>query len=238
VPKQCREKQFGTNDPTHFVPMPRSRLPTLSSRDTEILAMLCLRVRLASVMQIAQTWWGGGEAGLNVCCRRLCHLENAGLLVRKRVAVIAVPFLTAPLVSWSPRSVTPDLGSLAWQLRRRWRTPPQSTAIYMATCCCARYFGGRRRGRIPRAFQVSHDLGVTAMFLAVRRRNPELVNYWVDEDRFAPYRRGQKLPDAVIIHCPEELPTLVLEFGGNYSKSRLQAFHEDNESRGLPYEIW
>jgi hypothetical protein len=76
------------------------------------------------------------------------------------------------------------------------------------------------------------------MFLAVRQHNPEFVANWLDEDRLAPYRRGQKLPDAAIVCRAPELPALVLEFGGDYSKSRLQAFHNDNESRGLSYEIW
>jgi len=76
------------------------------------------------------------------------------------------------------------------------------------------------------------------MFLAVRRQHPEFVSNWMDEERLAPYRRGQKLPDAAIVRSTAELPALVLEFGGDYSKTRLQQFHDDNESRGLPYQIW
>jgi hypothetical protein len=76
------------------------------------------------------------------------------------------------------------------------------------------------------------------MYLAVRQLSPATALNWIDEDRLAPFRRHQKLPDAVIACDLRALPELVLEFGGNYPKSRLQAFHEDNEMRGLSYQIW
>ena len=113
------------------------------------------------------------------------------------------------------------------------------TSVYFATPQLARRYGGRRRGHIPRAFQVSHDLGVTEMFLSIRRRQPKRIPFWIDEDRLAPFRRGEKLPDAILADSPGALPRLVLEFGsGNYGKERLLALHEDCEARGLPYELW
>lgn len=79
----------------------------------------------------------------------------------------------------------------------------------------------------------------TEMFLSIRRRRPELIQQWIDEDRLAPYRRGEKLPDAIIADHAGASPRLVLEFGsGNYGVDRLRAFHDDCELRGLPYEIW
>jgi hypothetical protein len=76
------------------------------------------------------------------------------------------------------------------------------------------------------------------MFLAVRRDRPALIKKWIGEDRLAPHRVGEKLPDAVVADSPEELPKLVLEFGGAYDKARLERFHLDCEERGLPYEVW
>lgn len=210
----------------------------LTQRDTEILGMLSLRVRLASVTQISRTWWGRGTDSAQTCCRRLRRLEKAGLLTRRHATVLAMPELEAPLACWRPGSPLPDLGAIAWSLRRRWRGEPVATTIFLVTQSCANYFGGRRRGRISRAFQVAHDLGVAEMFMAIRRSDAEAAALWIDEDRLAPARRRQKLPDAVISHALDSLPELVLEFGGNYSKSRLQAFHDDSESRGLPYQIW
>jgi hypothetical protein len=204
----------------------------------EILRMLSLRGRLASLEQIAHTWWHGVAQPVGTCQDRLRRLENAGLLLRQRLLAIALAELVGPLIHWAPGRYVPDLGVLAWQLHQRWKTPVRPTTIFQATSRCARYFGGRRKGHIARPFQVSHDLGVTQMFLAVRLANPRFVTHWIDEDRLAPARRGQKLPDAVIATDITALPSLVLEFGGDYGKSRLQAFHDDCESRGLPYQIW
>lgn len=211
---------------------------SLTKRDTEILQMLNWRVRLASLDQIARVWWSGKAAGRKSCSRRLGRLEKDGLLYRAYVTALVIPELNGPLAYWQPGTCVPDLGSLSWNLRRRWRREPLSQTIFFPTQKCSRYFGGKRRGRISRVFQVSHDLGTTEMFLAVRRSDRATAALWIDEDRLAPTRRGQKLPDAVIARDLDALPILVLEFGGNYSKSRLQAFHIDNESRGLAYQIW
>ena len=59
---------------------------------------------------------------------------------------------------------------------------------FLCHAALRRYFGGRRPAGVSRPFQVSHDLGVTEMFLAVRRLRPELASEWVDEDRS--HRRG------------------------------------------------
>jgi hypothetical protein len=76
------------------------------------------------------------------------------------------------------------------------------------------------------------------MFLALRQSAPNLISLWIDEKRLAPFRRQQKLPDAVLAKTANGIPTNVFEFGGLYSKSQLRAFHDDCEARGLPYEIW
>jgi hypothetical protein len=209
----------------------------LSDRDLEILDMLSLRTRLASLSQLARTWWQGAKGPRDACDRRLVRLGAAGLLVRVQVNAIAIPPLTGPLIRWSPGDSVPDFGALAWQLHQRWKAPIAPTTVFLATSRCAGYFGGRRRGRLSHAFQLSHDLGVTETFLALRLMNIAAVKCWIDEDRLAPARRGQKLSDALIAR-DVNAPLLVLEFGGNYPKSRLQDFHDDNESRGLPYQIW
>src|SRR5262245_16832022 len=207
----------------------------LSDRDLEILDMLSLRTRVASLTQVSRTWWNGSLS--DVCSRRIVNLEAAGLLVRRRVNAIALPSLSGPITKWAPGDMVPDFSSLAWKLNQRWRAPTVPTAVFLATARCARRFGGRRCGRISRGFQISHDLGVTEVFLTLRLMNLAATDYWIDEDRLAPTRRGQKLPDAVLAR-DATAPLLVLEFGGKYPKSRLQAFHDDNESRGLPYQIW
>lgn len=210
----------------------------LNLRDREILSALSLRVRMAHLHQIARTWWPSYET-LDCCRSRLDQLIANQLIARCEATVIRMQPLASSLAKWRPTQQSPDLGKLAWTLSVRWQEPPIPTSVYFALPRLAQRYGGRRKGTIPRSFQISHDLAVTEMFLAIRRHRSELAHLWVDEDRLAPFRRGEKLPDAVIADYPGAPPRLVLEFGsGNYGADRLRAFHDDCEMRGLPYEIW
>lgn len=211
---------------------------TINERDDDILRTLSCCVRLASLRQLARHWWSDCASPETAARTRLRALERSRLLNRQNVQAIVLPPLRRPLVQWQLGEWIPDFGAVAWLLQKRWRSELKSTTVYFATERAARRFGGRRLGRIPRAFQVSHDLGVAEMHFALRRLNPGVSELWVDEDRLAPFRRGEKLPDAVLARTADTTPLLVLEFGGSYGKHRLQGFHDDNEERGLPYQIW
>jgi hypothetical protein len=210
----------------------------LNDRDNDVLRTLSRSIRVASLSQIARNWWANCAEAESDAIRRLRTLERAGLIRRVSAVVIALEPLAEPLVVWRPGDVIPDFGPLAWLLKQRWTQPPQRTTVFLATAHTARRFGGRRSGRIARPFQLSHDLGVAEMYFALRRQRRQLAQQWIDEDRLAPFRRGEKLPDAILATAPDAVPRLVLEFGGAYGKPRLQDFHDDCEDRGLPYEIW
>jgi hypothetical protein len=49
--------------------------------------------------------------------------------------------------------------------------------------------------------------------------------------------RERKVPDALLLDASGKQIKLVLEFGGQYSRKRLEAFHRYWASRA-PYEIW
>lgn len=210
----------------------------LTPRDWELLRTLSLCVRMLSLAQIARTWWATSQDPQQAARDRLDRLVRAGWLWRTRAIAQPLSALTAPQVAWQSGQWVPDFGTVAWRLHQRWSRSAEPVTIYLATTSTARRLGGRRRGTIARPFQIAHDLGTAEMFLAVRRFRPNLAQRWIDEDRLAPFRRGQKLPDAVIAATPGAPIDLVLEFGAGYSKPRLEAFHRDNEARGLPYEIW
>ncbi len=207
----------------------------ITDRDADLLSTLSLRVRILSREQILRTWWH--ESGPS-SPPRLRRLIRCGLLRERATTAIYVGERLLPLSVWSPEEPSPDFGALAWLLKQRWSSPLKPTTVYFATAHSARLYGGVRLGRVPRAFHVSHDLGVAEMFLALRRRHPAAVELWIDEDRLAPFRRGLKLPDAILATAPSADPIRVLEWGGLYSKRRLLAFHLDCEGRGLPYEVW
>jgi hypothetical protein len=142
------------------------------------------------------------------------------------------------LATWRPGEKSPNLAAIAWRLKSRWLGGYRSSAIYLATVAASRRFGGGRAGRIKRPFQIAHDIGVAEMYFAMRRQRPAAVSLWIGEDRLAPHRRRQKLPDAILAARPADKPLLILEFGGHYDKRRLIGFHEDAAQRRVPYEIW
>jgi len=210
----------------------------LTDRDLDILRFLTLRVRIAAHTQIARTWWPRVSNAADVARRRIDRLCFVELMQAQEVTAMRPPLLWQPLCAWAPGEVPPNLGRVAWLLHKRAGGRCVGQIAYYATARAARRFAGARSGRIAQPFQVAHDLGVTEMYLAVLRTRPELALRWIDEDRLAPHRRHQKLPDAIIAVDPSAPPQLVLEYGGDYGKQRLLDFHEDNRERGLPYEIW
>ena len=50
-------------------------------------------------------------------------------------------------------------------------------------------------------------------------------------------RVGEKRPDAFIVNVQGQVES-VIEFGGDYDRSRVEAFHRDCAERNLPYELW
>lgn len=210
----------------------------ITDRDHDILCFLTLRVRVAELTQIARTWWPRAVDAPDIARRRLHQLRRIDLVKSQQVMAMQSPSLLQPLCRWSPGEPAPNLGRIASLLHNRAAGPRVTQLIYFATVRAAHRFGGARAGRIAQPFQVAHDLGVTEMYLALLKTRPELALQWIDEDRLAPYRRQQKLPDAIIAAYPAAPPRLVLEYGGDYGKRRLVDFHEDNRERGLPYEIW
>ncbi len=208
---------------------------SLTQRDTQILRVLSLRIRVASLSQLMRAWWRTSEG--NVASRRLAVLERAGLLNSQRCHV-ALPQCTGPYCRWNPGDRVPNFGAIAWQLQHRSESRPASHRIYSATARGARRWGGTRQDYLARPFQLAHDLGVAEMFFSMLSERPHLAAAWIDEDRLAPFRKQQKLPDAVIATHPSAIPMLVLEFGGAYPKHRLVEFHDDCHQRRLPYEIW
>ncbi len=210
----------------------------LTDRDSEILAALCTQIRMITPRQTAHGWWPRREKDAVNAQARLRVLHSAQYLVKATVLARPLPILRGPVVRWSPGEFLPDFGAVAWKLQERWRVAARQTTVYLAAPRSRRLFGGNQRGVIRRQFQAGHDLGVTQMYVCIRRYNPQLLPCWIGEDRLAPARRQQKLPDAVLSASPDTLPYLVLEFGGAYDKARVQDFHTDCEARGLSYEIW
>ena len=212
----------------------------LTPRDAAVLTVLCLKVRLLTLSQIAAGWWPSAGEAEAVAARRLRKLASADFVRRRRVPAAPLPPLDAPVCVWRPGDPDPDCGAAAWRLQSRWDATggPRITTVFSAGKSATRLYGGVSADRLPAAFQATHDLGVSAMYLRLLRDDPAAADRWIGEDRLAPHRKGRKLPDAVLADDPADAPELVLEFGGSYDKRRVEAFHRDCALRGDAYEVW
>ncbi len=207
----------------------------LTERDEEIVRCLALAVRLLSQRQTSDHWFDGDDSNTR---RRMSHLQKLGLLEKVRIRARTLPLILKPLIQWRPGERTPDCGKAAYRCRSRWRLQHVRTSTaYIATEHAARLFGGRRRGRITKDLQVTHDLGVTQVWLILDATRPEWADSWRGEDVMAATRFRQKLPDGFIVDASEN-PICAMEFGGSYDEQRISEFHHDCVSRALPYQLW
>ena len=206
-----------------------------TERDQQLVEVLVHRVRVLSLQQVTRTWWA--EATSKDALKRLRLLEQAGLLHLFQALSHPEISLDAPEVSWSPGQPAPNMGRASYRLGSRWNQSPVELHCAIATTLAARSFGGHG-GRFPRESERTHDLHMSAVFLRYRLAHPELIPFWKSEARILWERGGlkkEKLPDAVL-----ELPDQrhIVEFGGAYSKTKLESFHEYCSSVGASYEVW
>lgn len=216
----------------------------VTPRDLELVTALCGPVRYLAWPQV-RTWWPGFEtdaaSGRRAALRRLAVLVERGLLARHRHSARPTPRLAAPAHRWSPGDPAGDFDLLARRLAARWQSPPVATTVYRATRRAVNLLGGVHRHRPAPGYQLSHDLGLAAVYLHYLRERPGEVVWWRGEDEL-PRRRaggsGRKRPDAVL-HDGERLIRAV-EFGAAYPADRLRDFHDDCAGRTPPlaYEVW
>ncbi len=210
----------------------------LTERDDQILRALSCCVRLFSVDQVGLAWWQGAKQPTTLAKKRLNELAKGGFVTAERAFARRLKFPHKAISSWSPGDTTPNHASVAWKLQSRWTDAPRMVAVFTASELTSKRHIGKRANRLKRAFQLSHDLGTSDIFVAFYRKNPSVLSSWWSEDHYATARRGKKLPDAILNDTPTWPPKLVLEFGGAYSKRRVTAFHDALSREKIPYEIW
>lgn len=203
-------------------------------RDLTLLEALALRVRLVGQRQAADAFWQGHLANTR---RRLSQLAENGMVMRSVVNSQPLPELLEPVVRWQPGQPKPAPDRVAFQLQRRWKYRAlRPTVVYFPTERTIAQFGGRERSQ-TKLTQVTHDLGVTAVWLRYSQQDSSMTAMWVGEDILAPTRIDQKLPDAALVDQHGD-PRLLIEFGGSYGPARVEDFHDDAAARGLPYHLW
>lgn len=201
----------------------------------DALEALTLAVRLLRLEQVARGWCRGHTGNARRLLGPLCR---DGWLRRIDVLARILPPPAGPACRWAPGDPPPDLGTVAYRLQGRGQgRAVQTIAAFVATGRAARLLGGHRDGTLKNAVQATHDLGLAEVYLHYRTHRPELLASWRGEDLIAADRRGEKLPDALLVDTRGR-PLRAVEYGGTYGRDRLEAFHRDCAARGLPYEVW
>lgn len=210
----------------------------LTSRDVEILSSLSCSVRLFSVMQVQDFWSRGDPQHGRSLCRRLRDLQAAGWLQLHTVLAQPLPPINAPLQVWFPGDPDPNSSSLSWQAKKRWKTPARGIKVVCATSKSTQAFSGKKARGIRQGFQLSHDLGTSAVYLLYLAHRPKLAALWKGEGMIPEARRLGKIPDAVIASHNDWPPDLFVEFAGAYNPQRVQKFHQFCARHLIPYELW
>ena len=207
----------------------------LTQRDHEIRLALVQKLRLLSQRQIADHWWNGDLANTR---KRLKRLAEHEWLVAISTQARPTPVLESPLVTWRPGENAPEFGQVAYQCQERWRTrPSRPSMVWIASERSSQLLGGVRRGELKNPLQVTHDLGVAAVWLRLRECAPMWAAAWRSEDLMAHTRCGEKIPDAFIMDEHERV-LWVIEFAGAYDAGRIRDFHLDCVSHSLGYQLW
>ncbi|HBE71968.1 MAG TPA: hypothetical protein DDW52_27835 [Planctomycetaceae bacterium] len=204
-----------------------------TDRDLTVLRALSLQVRLFGQRQLAAALWAGDVANAR---RRLKRFVDLGLLQRNIVLARPLPDLLSPVFVWQPGDENPDASQIAFQLQSRWRYRAlRSTVIFLPSDIIVNHFGGRKKAVM--SAQVSHDLGVSEVWLWFCCNQPCYASAWRGENMITDREPGQVMPDAILVDANDQ-PAMLIEFGGDYDAGRIAAFHDDAVLRGLPYQIW
>lgn len=88
-------------------------------------------------------------------------------------------------------------------------------------------------GRQP--FQLEHDLGTTAIYVSSRPYQSDVIWYGEDIVRRRFSAVNKKVPDVLLVDRHDNI-LKVVEYGGQYSRHRLEDFH--HTWKQYPWEIW
>lgn len=206
----------------------------LTDQHCEILKPLTSKVRVLTHAQIARTFLARTSDQEQELQGIISELEGADFIASYTAMVHPELHLKAPLCSYSPGDPAPDFQSLARETRGRWKRAPVATDIVYATKRARRVFGGYLGGQKPRPSETRHDIHLAQIYLRYWARDRAAALAWVSEAELRQEhgKNGGPLPDAEI----RTDQSLVIEFGGAYSRQKLEAIHEQQRTRA--YEIW
>lgn len=188
----------------------------------DLARALSVCVRCMSLRQVADSFT---RSDLDNARRALKGLKH--WVVEHQLLARVTPKLIEPLIGQDDDN--PDFEAVSYALvTRQGKAITRMTTMYCATPQALKVFGGRAK---LRPHQVSHDLGVSAIYLKYLEQWPELAQAWRGEDFLRWQRFRQTLPDAFV-------GDVCVEYGGCYSPERVQSLFEDCIKRKVRLELW
>jgi hypothetical protein len=83
--------------------------------------------------------------------------------------------------------------------------------------------------------ELTHDLGVTRIYLGMLTREPQRAAGWMHEDTMPTFQSSVR-PDAVI--CEQDGATTYLDFLGAYSTSKVARMLSWYTTHDVRFEFW
>lgn len=210
----------------------------LTARDIDLLRSLSNCVRLFSIEQIQSFWWPDTSQKSGVVEKRINKLVDGEWLNRSVILARPVPIFPQPICKWNPGTQLPNFGKCAWLTKSRWAEGHRQIYVVSAGRKASHLFAGVRPRGIRQPFQLTHDLGLSQVYLQYRIHLPAKASKWIGERGIAFRRKKGKIPDAIIGDAGAWPPELIIEFAGSYGKDRLLQFHKFCERESIPYELW
>jgi hypothetical protein len=201
-----------------------------------VLETLLFKVKLLSLEQIAKTWCYHCKSPRRSARKLMRRLQDLKLVNSYIVLSHPLLELLSPIHLWQPGDKVPDFEAISNQLRARWTLAPKRTTVFISTQRSANLLGGVP-GVLPPIGQETHDINFAQVYLNYLRKDSKKVTRWFGEMFYKKEKKGEKLPDAMILD-DNWSPILVIEFGGAYPAGRVEEFFNDCNSKQLPYELW
>jgi hypothetical protein len=202
--------------------------------DIETLRVaLDAHVRIMSLEQLASAAFLDARDPRRAA-RQLVHREVArGAWQLATGMARPLPILIEAIYT-SVGGVIPEPGRLSYRARARWTLPYRATSYVMSAESRQhdRQVSSIRR---PRASELTHDLGVTAIYLELAVRDPKRAAGWLHEDQL-PDISSSVRPDAVILEMTGD--TTYLDFLGAYSTSKVSGMLTRYVKSGMQFEFW
>ena len=199
-----------------------------TSRDTDILEALALKVRVLTDKQLAAGWWGDEQAvdAVHAAMQPLCQL---GLVECLEVLAHPIIPISPPAFSWKDGDPEPGdkIRLLAEQFQSRWTPTEVSFTVYVATKAGANLIGSHIPER-PKNAQWTHDIHVGEIYTAMKRTNtPDQMRKVIGEGAVPKLGfeiDGMKDPDLFEVDEHGQA-VMVIEFAGSYDEKHLRQLH-------------